>query len=410
LTNLDQGASPSGTQTRKSSLVDEIPVTGERASEIVWGEHLLSLAVCPNCDARFLVPTDVRRICPNCFLSELTPITAEQTHPPLQQLQPELVEPFHVTQDVLHEACERFASSIPFSPPDLNTSQLLARLKRVFLPAWLLDATTEARWWAEAGFDYQVVSHIDTYDENAGGWVSQEVSETRTRWEPRLGGIHYSFPNVVLPAMEEEGSLMGQVYQPDISQAVGYSPASLNDALVRVPERSQEDVWADAPPRVQQLAGELCRRAAGADHLRLFRWQAQYPDLNWTLLLSPLYATYYLADDGTPQPVFFHGRNGTAVGRRTASVVRAKRLALIVAIAAAVMFTLGAALMLVAHFTQSAVLPVGALLAIIGLMLAMIAPIPMIIVWYFNRQQRLEDRKSIAFHTNAVSTVPKIRP
>ena len=370
---------------------DKVP-SGKPASQqnSAWG-HPVCIAVCPNCEARFLIACDNSTAsdatCPNCFQSRLASLESSVSTSTLDMVTPELVEPFRISHDALERASETFTKRIPLPPADLSYANLVKRLRRVFLPAWLVDATAEARWWTEAGYDYDVVSHVDTYDDNGGGWHSRQVTETRTRWEPRLGSLSHTFSNLLLPALEERQDLAGRVYRPDPKEAVPYSPQALDEAFVRLPDREHEDVWAQAAPQLHQLAAELCRSATSADHMRLFRWAAQYPEVNWTLLLSPLYTSYYVDDDGTPQPVCFHGATGVVVGQRRGSMRRAKHLALILVATGTVLFAVGLIAMLVGYLATAALLPVGGLVAIIGLLIATTALAPLFVIWHFNRKQ-----------------------
>jgi hypothetical protein len=150
-----------------------------------------------------------------------------------------------------------------------------------------------------------------------------------------------------------------------------YDPQAVSQVMVQLPNRSTADAWPDAIPAFQTIAAEECRRATKADHIREFRWSADYPDQNWTLLLLPLYTTYYLDDDRNPQPVLIHGQTGQLSGPRRASMKRAQRAALIIVAVAAPPLLLAAG--------------VGMILAMI---IGMLAIAPMVIAWQFNRSQK----------------------
>ena len=86
-----------------------------------------------------------------------------------------------------------FSQGIPYPPADLSPENLQQRLQRLFIPAWLVDASALASWQAEAGFNYEVVSHQEKYSDTQGGWRTQEVKEPRVRWEPRLGKLERTY-------------------------------------------------------------------------------------------------------------------------------------------------------------------------------------------------------------------------
>ena len=206
------------------------------------------------------------------------------------ELPPELVFPFTLQPQTLAQRVQGFTQGIPYPPADLSPENLQKRLQRLFIPAWLVDAGVRAGWQAEAGFNYEVVSHQEKYSDTQGGWRTQEVKEPRIRWEPRLGKLERTYPNIALPAVEKDPTLQKSLADLEASSAKSYAPDLAGEAFIRLPARNRKDAWPDALPRLQALAAEECRQAAGADHLRDFRWTAEFPSQNWTILLQPLYA------------------------------------------------------------------------------------------------------------------------
>jgi len=51
-------------------------------------------------------------------------------------------------------------------------------------------------------FNYEVVSHQERFSQNQGGWNSQEVTETRVRWELRRGRLDRVYSNNPIAALE----------------------------------------------------------------------------------------------------------------------------------------------------------------------------------------------------------------
>jgi hypothetical protein len=348
-----------------------------------WGTEVV-ITVCPHCDWRYLVPVDKAALrCPHCFAADLEPVTegVEQLpylHPP------ELMTPFSVTKTTADQHIEKFADGIPFAPRDLNPEALRSRVQPLYLPMWLVDGDVTATWEAEAGFNYDVVSHQERYSDG-GGWATQQVQETRIRWEPRVGQLERHYDNIVAPALEQHAAMeqaLG-VYALDNTQP--YAVGTLERALVRLPDRAPEAAWADAAPAFQAAAGEECRQAAGADHIRQFRWSPAYTGQHWTLLLLPLYATYYLDDDDEPRPVLINGQSGRVFGVRRASMQRAQHTALIIVAIAAVLFLLSLAVG-VAGLAVPPLLAVGGIGGVLALCVGLGAIVPIVRVWQFNRK------------------------
>jgi hypothetical protein len=347
-----------------------------------WGVNL-DAAICETCDWRYLLPAGLLPLqCPHCQQSAL--VAPDEAFP--HSHPPELLLPFDVSAELLSERIQQFAGDIWFAPGDLQPETLKNRLQRVFLPMWLVDGQVESTWQAETGFNYEVVSHRDRFDEKRGGWHSQQITETRIRWEPRVGRLARKYQNVPAPALEEHFNLLRKLGEFNPKAGQPYQPQPVQQAIIRLPNRSPADAWPDAVPAFRTAAMEECRAAARADHIRDFRWSANYLHKNWTLLLLPIYFTYYLDDDRNPQPILIHGQTGYLSGPRRASMQRAQRTALIILAVAAAVFTLS----LIAA-AASLVAPPLLVVSIVGVTLAIIiglaALFPIAIAWQFNRSQ-----------------------
>ena len=124
------------------------------------------------------------------------------------------------------------------------------------------------------------------------------------RWEPRLGRLARRYQNVAAPALEEHQQLKEALGKFDLAAARPYQVNVISQAFLRLPDRPQQDAWNEAQLALQNTAAEERRQAAKADHLRQFAWQPEFENQNWTLLLMPLYTSFYLDDERQPQPVW----------------------------------------------------------------------------------------------------------
>lgn len=296
----------------------------------------LQAAICEHCDWRYLLAAAEQiPVCPHCYREKLTPIEGAEVE---MSVAPELVVPFSVSEGRITVNLTNFSKSFRFSPQDLQAKRLVERARRVFIPAWLVDSDVAAVWQAEAGFDYQVVSHQEDFA--AGSWHTKEVQETKIRWEPRVGQLQRRYDNVRAPALEEIGDIRTNLGSFESDGAQEYQQEVLDGALVRLPNRDRQDAWPDTEPSFKELAAVECRQAAGAQHIRQYKWQAQFASQQWSLLLLPVYSTWYYDDDQMPQPVMLNGRTGQLSGVKRASMKRAKRVTTAIAIAAALLFIL----------------------------------------------------------------------
>jgi hypothetical protein len=377
------------TISKDPAEIDPLPHLAE-----TWDADLARL-VCERCDWTFLAPaSQTAARCPHCHQAELTPLNtteAEHTRPTPVLTAPDLappeqVIPFSLSPTSLESSIQSFARGIPYAPDDLNPRQLRSRLQAVFLPMWLVDAKVQATWQAEAGFNYEVVSHQDKFEENRGGWSTRQVNETKTRWEPRLGRLQRNYQNIRAPALEEHNQLQAQLGPFDLDQAQPYQKQAIQSAMLRLPDRTTQDAWPDAKPAFQQAAVEECRQAIGADYVRSYSWQAEFHKQNWTLLLLPVYTTYYLDDEHTPRLVLIHGQSGKLNALRRASLKRAQRTAITLLVIAAVLFLLSLAISTASIFLPPA-LAIGVLGIVAALLVGLGALIPVATVWWFNRSQ-----------------------
>lgn len=358
-------------------------LTQPQEDSLNWGLDLTG-AICDACGWAFLMPPGVvSQQCPHCFQKTLLPLQVSMAEV-LHNHPPELYLPFNIDLAQLTPKIDTFANSIPFAPADLKTTELHQRLQKIYLPMWLVDVLVEAKWQGEVGFNYKVVSHQEQYKDDR--WLTHEVTETRIRWEPRVGMLNRTYHNVALPALEDDPVAPNRLGKFNLSQSESYSPAALADALLRLPNRSPNDAWPDALPLLRALGGEECKSATTANHIQAFQWQATYQNLNWTAQLLPLYTTYYLDDDQNPQRLLINGQTGQLIGVQRASMKRARWLSTMIGVIVGLIFICSMGVGIGAFF-EAQLLPLSALGLLGSLILGVMALIPMIIVWQFNRKQ-----------------------
>jgi hypothetical protein len=371
------------------------PVTDVAA---VWGIALTAVH-CVHCGEAHLVPSAGLSVggtseaegdaislrCPFCFQAAATPQPVE-----LREEPPEQILPYGVSGTKLAGILDRWTRGIRFRPDELKAKVLMQRMQRYLVPLWLVDGRVKAVWRADVGFDYQAVSYQDRYSE-ARGWRSREVTEARSRWEPRVGRLDRTYENLVAPALEDHRALMDRLGDFDLGQRVAYSPEAVAAAAVRIPSLEPQAAWPGAETAFVRAAEEECQQAAGANHIRDFTLQAEYDDLNWTLLLLPAYATWYREGERI-WPLLVNGQSGRVSGVRRASVRKANVTSLVLGAIGLLLFVLGGLLALL-----GAALPpvavVGGVMLVVGLLMAVAAPIPAIGVWAFNRRSWSDDRR-----------------
>ena len=344
----------------------------------VWSVPLTAVH-CAHCgEAHLVAEGKIPSRCPFCLQGPVAPQLAYLRDEP-----PEQVLPYGVSEQRLADILGRWSKGVWFRPADLQAGTLAQRAQRYLVPLWLVDGRVEAAWRADVGFDYQVVSYQDRYSDGAG-WSSQEMTEGRVRWEPRVGRLNRTYENVAAPALDDHRALMARLGRFDLAQRTGYSPEAVEGAVVRIPSLEPEAAWPGVEPAFIRAAGAECQQAAAADHIRDFTPQAEYSDLNWTLLLLPAYVTWYQEGERV-WPVLVNGQSGRVSGVRRASARKANVTSLVLGAVALLLFLIGGAVALLGAAFPPAV-AVGGLIVIVGLLLAIAAPVPAMGVWVFNRR------------------------
>ena len=346
----------------------------------------LDAVICEGCDWRFLFPKGQgNSLCPHCFEQNLVPLTEFSPELPYDR-PPEMMVPFKVTAETIANYVRGFAGGIPFAPADLTSDNLQTRLQRIFLPMWLVDSDVQATWQAEAGFNYEAVTHQESFSDSTNRWVSNQITETRINWEPRVGRLTRHYANVPAPALEEHLKLIGRLGKFDLHSLQPYSAEAVAGAAVRLPDRPPTDAWPEAIPELQLSAATECQQACRSDHMRDFRWQPTYSNQHWTLLLLPMYVTYYLDDDQTPLPLLLNGETGQLSGRRQASMKRARRVSFIIAGVAVGIFLISLFIALAGFLLDSNGLGILAGLGVLVAFAVGLASLyPLYRVWQFNR-------------------------
>jgi hypothetical protein len=333
----------------------------------------------------FTLPQAVKSRCPHCCQSRLAVVEGDISGM-LPVRPPELIIPFHLSKQQLENTIQDFSAKIPFAPDDLNPGVLRDRLARLFLPVWLVDSQIHGTWQAQTGFDYQVVSHQEAYDENSSEWKTLELQETRIRWEDRLGKMNRAFENITVPAMQDSAVLLAGLDNFPVESARAYDPECLEQAYVRLPDHTPDEAWKEAEQAFITAATEECRKACSADHMRDFRWMFEFGQVNWTLLLLPVYTTFYSDDDGKPLPLLVHGQTGKMTGTRRASLKKARRMSLFFLISGILLFLFG---LLAGQFNgaNNFVDGLTMVLVLAGIFCGIGSLYPVITAWDYNRKQ-----------------------
>lgn len=358
-----------------------IPTTeAAESAEALWGLPLQPVG-CRSCGQAYLVAYEqVGSRCPNCAQEQLEPQPALLRREP-----PERMIPFQVDQPGLLAILQRFTEGVWLHPDDFTAQILFERAVPTFWPMWLVDADMAGNWQAEIGYDYQVKSSQESYA--GGGWRTRDVVENRIRWEPRVGQLERHYDNIAVPALEDHDFLTRRVGRYHRDAELPFSPERMHGAALRVPDLPPESAWPQAESNLKKAAAEECRSAANGQHVRSFALRAGYRALRWTQQLQPLYMTYYTTDDGKPHMVYVNGQTGTVGGRRLASQRKGWLWAGVGAAISLTLFLLGLMLSALGAVAPP-VAALGIVLVVLGVIAGLLAVIPAVYPWQWNRGQQ----------------------
>ena len=285
---------------------------------------------CPACRRVILSPSQAQDpLCPLCYQAELVAQAG------LVRLQPpEIYLPAALGDARIMEILNAFADGVPHKVDDLDANKLRSRLRLVWWPQWLLDGDLEGKWSGTFGFDYQVKTAQESYGD--AGWQSREKVRTETRYLPRVGEISRHYDNLIVPALREQNLRFEQIGAYENKKAVLFEQNAVQNSYIQMPEIDPQELLENAQNRLREKGVEDIVRAAAADHRREVNFEGQFNNLNWTEFLQPIYTTFYVDDQGKRQVVALNGQSGKIYGRRMASVEKAKKLSLLLAIVPAI--------------------------------------------------------------------------
>lgn len=356
-----------------------MPTQPTENTDPVWGLSLQSTG-CPTCKQAFLIPpSQIGQLCPSCGRGHLSlqPI-------PLRAEPPELLVPFQVDRSAMQRIFSNFVQGVWLHGDDFTPESLTQRAVPLFWPMWMVDAALSGDWQAEMGYEYQVKSSQESFANNQ--WRTHEVVENRTRWETRMGQIARPYQNATAPALSIHDRILLRMGNYELRRAQPYMPAQVGAAALFAPDQQTGNAWPFAREALRKLAAQDCTQAARAQHMRNFAIHDRYESLQWTQLLLPIYASYYLDDEQQAQLVWINGQTGTISGPKLASQRKGNRMALTALAVAGVLLTLGLLGLLMA-----ALLPplaaVGIILLALALGAGLFAIIPAAWPWQWNRQQ-----------------------
>ena len=102
-----------------------------------------------------------------------------------------------------------------------------------------------------------------------------------------------------------------------------FEASHLDEDRIQAPDVAPDDAWPLAEPTFRRLAGEEVQRAVQGQHVREVHLAAEHPDQHWTLMLQPMWMTWYRTDKDEVLPVVVDAVGGEVKGAVLAGYTRA---------------------------------------------------------------------------------------
>lgn len=318
-------------------------------------------------------------ICPICGFQN-----AKIMETRLETPQIEFISNDQLSGAELRNIFTNFIKPVHFRTLGLNTVELAGNVRKFYQPFWLVDATARGNWTSTFGFNYQVESSREIYDNNQ--WVSKNIEETRIDWEHRTGTIERDYHNTLINSLTKQDWLTKVIGKYDFRNTSKLRENLMVDSLI-IPDITPSKGWQDAVPKFERLIQNDCQKASNAQHVKAFSSHIDYSSINWTLILASYYHSYYLDDTGESRSVWINPQTKNIVGERVSSQKKGNKWGFYFILGSVFFLILGIIFGSLSNNVQPFQV-VSALSIIIFLFLFISAGYSFIYPWLYNKRNR----------------------
>jgi predicted RNA-binding Zn-ribbon protein involved in translation (DUF1610 family) len=295
--------------------IDRREVVGQGAAELEFTLANLAIAArgwgadrselhCESCGADLSVAaSELSSTCPFCASNRVISRVANQDF-----LRPRFLIPFLLEPDNCKPLIKAWLDKGWMHPADLSRAAASTQLQGIYLPFWTFDATIQAEWNAEVGYERTE----RYYDSSSKSWKTR--TQIDWRWESGQVTLH---PNDWLGIGTTRISqiLIKRLYPFNMDALTAYKPDYLAGWRTLKYDVPLLDAWDSVKVEMRQSAKESCRSQINSTHVRNFSMLADFGDETWRYILLPVYAAAYRFDGQTFQ-VLVNGQTGIVVGQK----------------------------------------------------------------------------------------------
>lgn len=284
---------------------------------------------CQTCGAEVAADANARSFtCPFCDSNYVVEYAPEETG----RQPPEFVIPFAVTNE---QAAEKFrawlTSNSWFRPGDLAKSEVVEKLRGVYLPFWAFSMLAESNWSAQIG---EYWYRTETYTVVVNGKTESRTRRVQeTEWWPLAGQHHQYYSGYLVTGSRGLDQSTAERIKPfHLAALKRYEAGYLAGWLSEEYSRDRDDALAVCKKvffdRVQQ---DVAAFLPGDTHSGL-DVQTRFGKINSDLILLPVYLLAYRYQNKVYR-FLINGQTGKTDGDKPIS---SKRVAVAVGIALAV--------------------------------------------------------------------------
>lgn len=268
-----------------------------------WGTERKELH-CESCGSDLSVAANnLSTTCPFCASNRVIARVAVQ-----EALRPRFLIPFKLEGNDCQPRVKAWLGKGWMHPSDLARAAGSAEFRGVYLPFWTFDATIQADWRAEVGYERTE----RYYDSSSKSWKTR----TRIDWRWEEGRITQN-PDDWLGIGTSKIShiLIKRLYPFQVSELTAYEPGFLAGWQALNYDIPLQDSWDTIKAEMREQAREGCHKQIKSRHVRNFSMLADFEDEVWRYILLPVYAAAYRFDNETFQ-VLVNGQTGAVSGQK----------------------------------------------------------------------------------------------
>jgi DNA-directed RNA polymerase subunit RPC12/RpoP len=268
-----------------------------------WGAERKELH-CESCGADLSITADdLSNSCPFCASNRVIARVATQ-----ETLRPRFLIPFKFEAQACQPRVKEWLGKGWMHPSDLSRAAGSAEFRGVYLPFWTFDATVQAEWRAEVGYERTE----RYYDSSSKSWKTR----TRIDWRWESGHVRQVLDDWLgIGTTKISRILLRRLYPFALSALVAYEPGFLAGWQALNYDISLQPAWDTVKAEMREGSRTACRNKINSPHVRNFSMLADFEDETWRYILLPVYAAAYRFEGETYQ-VLVNGQNGIVAGQK----------------------------------------------------------------------------------------------